>query len=109
MINNSQVFQKNKLMKVHTNEVGGEKYFFESMVSSLFDIEYVHTVYLNPIPGESQDRREEPGDGHDSPSLGHGADAPGLEGVDDGVEPLHAHAGQVQHGADHRDILLEQS
>ena len=27
--------------------------------------------------------------------LRHGADGAGLEGVDDGVEPLHAHAGQV--------------
>ena len=90
-----------------SNDEGGggrKKNFFESMVSSI-----VRTVYLNPISGESQNRREQPGDGHDSPGLGHGADAPGLEGVDDGVEPLHAHAGQVQHGADHRDILLEQS
>ena len=37
--------------------------------------------------------------------LRHGAHGAGLEGVDNGVESLHAHTGQVQHRADHRHVL----
>jgi len=60
---------------------------------------------LDPVPGQRQDGRHDPGHGHHPPGLGHGAHAARLERVDDGVEPLHTHAGQVQHRADDRDVL----
>ena len=63
-------------------------------------------MYLYPVPWESQQGRQDPGEAHHSPGLGHRAHRPRLDGVDDGVEPLHTHTGEVESRADHREVLF---
>ena len=61
--------------------------------------------YLNKSPWYCQYHSKYPGTDDHPPSPGHGANSPGLQGIHNGVEPLQAHGGQVQHRADCRQVL----